>query len=198
MTMPDIQTDLLDVWYRRSEQVSPVRIRGLTRKRLAEHLVEFGLMRGAEIGVFRGDFSNHLLQCGVEHLLSVDPWFEDRGGDEQYRQVVERLARYGERSEILRGTSIDALRYLELDDWGWLDFVYIDGDHRFDYVMTDLISWARQVRKGGVVAGHDYYRFRQAGVVPAVDVYTQQHGITQWFLTDERTPTFFWVQEEDW
>jgi len=51
------------------------------------------------------------------------------------------------------------------------------------------------VKLGGVVAGHDYYGFRNAGVVAAVDVYTYQHGITKWFVTDEKTPTWFWVRE---
>ena len=86
----------------------------------------------------------------------------------------------------------DASRYV---DDGSLDFVYIDGGHDFDNVMLDLILWSPKVRSGGVVSGHDYYRFRAAGVAPAVDVYTQQHRITQWFLTDERTPSFFWVQK---
>ena len=75
-----------------------------------------------------------------------------------------------------------------------LDFVYIDGDHSFDFVMLDLILWARKVRPGGMISGHDYYRFRNGGVVPAVDVFSRQHGIQHWFLTDERTPSFFWLK----
>jgi len=81
---------------------------------------------------------------------------------------------------------------------GSLDFVYIDADHTFDHVMSDIIWWARKVRYGGIVAGHDYYRFRRAGVVPAVNVYTHQHGITRWFITDylkDRTPSYFWMRE---
>jgi hypothetical protein len=75
-----------------------------------------------------------------------------------------------------------------------LDFVYIDGDHSFDAVMLDLILWSKKVRKGGLVGGHDYYRFRNAGVVPAVDCYTREHNIHQWFITDEKLPSFFWVK----
>ncbi len=75
-----------------------------------------------------------------------------------------------------------------------LDFVYIDADHRFDYVMEDLIAWGRKVRKGGIISGHDYYRFRNAGVVPAVDVYTHCHYVGEWFITDEKEASFFWVK----
>ena len=81
-----------------------------------------------------------------------------------------------------------------------LDWVYVDGDHTFDFVMSDIIWWARKVRVGGIVAAHDFYPFRGGGVVAAVEVYTRQHLITRWFLTDylvDRTPTAFWLREPD-
>jgi hypothetical protein len=93
---------------------------------------------------------------------------------------------------VLRMDSLEAARLVEDES---LDFVYIDGDHRFDAVMADLIVWSRKVRFGGVVSGHDYYRFRHAGVVPAVDAYTRQHGVERWFLTDQKMATFFWVRQ---
>ena len=77
-----------------------------------------------------------------------------------------------------------------------LDFVYIDADHRFDYVMEDIITWSRKVRPGGIVSGHDYFRFRNTGVVPAVDVYTHCNYISEWFITDEKEASFFWVKPE--
>jgi len=187
--------ELLDKWYRQSGQVSPVRIPKLTRKRLMQHFGEHGLTRGAEIGVDRGHFSEYMLKYIPDsHITSVDPWRWKLRGESRYSSSVRRLAPYGERSTIVRADSFDAVR--DVAD-GSLDFVYIDGDHTFDYVMTDLIWWARKVRFGGVVAGHDYYRFRGGGVVPAVNIYTQQHGITQWFLTDEKEATFFWIREHD-
>jgi hypothetical protein len=87
---------------------------------------------------------------------------------------------------------MDAVRDIELES---LDFVYIDGNHSFDYVMQDLIEWSKRVRRGGIVSGHDYYHFRNAGVVEAVDVYTHCHGIKEWFLTNEqKSKSFFWVK----
>ena len=111
--------------------------------------------------------------------------------------TVRRLE--GCNATILRKRSMEALE--DVPD-GSLDFVYVDADHTFDAVMMDIICWARKVRPGGIVAGHDYYRFRRAGVVPAVDAYTAAHGITRWFLTDylkDRTPSWFWLREaEEW
>jgi predicted O-methyltransferase YrrM len=34
--------------------------------------------------------------------------------------------------------------------------VYIDGDHRFEFVKQDISAWLPKVRPGGILAGHDY------------------------------------------
>jgi hypothetical protein len=186
--------DLLDKWYDQSQQIAPVRIRTLTRERLVRLFGEYGLLRGAEIGVDRGHFSEYILKYTPCNLLCVDPWRWKLRGESRYQSTVRRLAPYGDRVRIDRRDSFDAGR--DVPD-GSLDFVYIDGDHTFDFVMTDIIWWTRKVRMGGVVSGHDLYLFRHAGVVAAVDVYTRQHGITKWFITDERWPSFFWIREPD-
>lgn len=187
--------ELLEKWYARSGQISPVRIPKLDRRRLMELFTEHGLNRGAEIGVDRGLFSQYMLTTNPElHLFLVDPWRWKLRGESRYNSTVQRMEEFGERATIIRKDSFEAI--YDIPDES-LDFVYIDGDHTFDYVMTDLIWWVKKVRYGGMVSGHDYYRFRGGGVVPAVDVYTQQHGITQWFLTDEKTATFFWMRNPD-
>jgi len=185
--------ELLGKWYNQSQQIAPVRIKGLDRKRLMIHIGEHGFTKGAEIGVDRGRFSQYMFKMIPDlHLTCVDPWYWRHRGESRYKSTKTRLDKFN--STILRKTGMDALADVPEES---LDFVYIDGDHTFDYVMSDLIWWARKVRIGGIVALHDYYRFRGAGVIPAVDIYTQQHGITQWFLTDERTPTAFWIRSAD-
>ena len=185
--------ELLDQWYRQSGQISPVRIPKLDRKRLVQLFGEHGLTEGAEIGVDRGRFSEYMFTVipGL-HLYCVDPWRWKLRGESRYNSTVMRLS--DRNATIIRKDAMDA-RYDVADES--LDFVYIDGDHTFDYVMSDLIWWAKKVRYGGMVAGHDAYRFRGGGVVPAVEAYTRQHGITRWFLTDEKTATFFWLREHD-
>lgn len=185
----------LKAWFDKSQQISPVRIRTLSRQKLMEMFHTFGFTRGAEIGVDKGRFSEQMCQAmpGLD-LVAVDPWDKKLKGEWRSKLAIERLRPY-KNCRIDMRTSSEAV--LDIKD-GSLDFVYIDGDHHFDYVMNDIINWSRKVREGGVVAGHDYYHFRQAGVIPAVDIYTQQHGITKWFLTDylkDRTPSFFWLKE---
>ena len=180
----------LDIWFERCMQVAPARMAGMDRKRLIQFFPEWGLKIGAEIGVDRGRFSEYMLQNipGLK-LLCVDQWYWKLRGESRYNSTVERLKNYP--ANIIRATSMDAVR--DIQD-GSLDFVYIDANHHFDYVMQDIIEWSKKVRDGGLVSGHDYYRFRGAGVVQAVDAYTNAHGIHQWFLTDEKTPTWFWIK----
>lgn len=179
-------------------QVSPIRIPRMRRKQLGNICQQLGFRKGAEIGVRDGAFSKELCHRnpGVE-LLCVDLWgayyhFDDQYGENNYDEAVKRLSEY--KATLVKATSIEAAHNVED---GSLDFVYIDADHRFDWVMEDIITWSRKVRPGGMVAGHDYYRFRNAGVVQAVDIYTQMHGIDEWFITDEKEASFFWAKQND-
>lgn len=48
-----------------------------------------------------------------------------------------------------------------------LDFVFIDAGHDYESVSKDLKSWYPKIKKGGVIAGHDYHY--DVGVYPAVN-----------------------------
>lgn len=150
------------------------------RIELAKFFNQSGFKKGAEIGVADGRYAEILCQNipGL-HLIAVDPWTPYDGNwrskdyqQKAYETAVERLQSY--RPTILRKTSIEAS--LEVPDES-LDFVFIDGDHHFDYIMEDIIAWSRKVRKGGIVSGHDYYEFKTGGIIPAVDAYVKAHNI---------------------
>lgn len=182
---------------KRSDQISPVRIAKFTRVDLAKLFGELGLVYGAEIGV--ADGQNSLTLCkniSDLQLLCVDPWEVYKGNprahnnqDRMFELAQERLSSYN--VHFAKNMSMEAVQN---EDDNSLDFVYIDGNHSFDYVMQDIIEWSRKVKKGGIISGHDYYRFRWAGVVDAVDAYTKAHQIHEWFVTDEKETSFFWVK----
>ena len=183
----------------RSDQIPPIRIKGFKRKHLAGLFHELGFKVGAEIGVAQGYYSRAICEAnpGVK-LYCVDLWDEYYRGstrlkdramqDEAFLEACKNLAPYN--VELIRAASMEAVRTFE----GELDFVYIDGDHSFDYVMSDLIWWSRKVKSGGIVSLHDAYRFRGAGVVDAVSTYTHCHKISEWFICDEREKSVFWVK----
>lgn len=61
------------------------------------------------------------------------------------------LAEYGDRAEILRMTTLEAVDYVP----GVVDLVFIDADHSTAAVAADIESWLPRIRPGGILAGHD-------------------------------------------
>lgn len=182
----------------RGDNIPPVRLKGFNRDHLAQLFAELGFKKGLEIGVADGQNSLRLCQNIPDlELWLIDPWESyDRNPrgrkhqDHNWELAHERLEPYN--VHFLRGKSMERIH--DIPDRS-LDFVYIDGHHGFDFVMQDLIEARWKVRKGGIIAGHDYYRFKWAGVVDAVDAYTKAHMINEWFIDDCRETTFFWSNE---
>ncbi len=52
-----------------------------------------------------------------------------------------------------RMTSTQASKLFENNS---VDFCFIDGDHSYEGVKNDLENWYPKVKKGGIIAGHDY------------------------------------------
>lgn len=154
------------------------------RKELARHFKDLGFKVGAEIGVLGGGYSINLCEVNPElKLYCIDTWGlkETRYKKYHLRKFEEakiRLAPFN--CELIRDFSTEAARNFDI----LLDFVYIDANHQFDYVMQDIIVWARKVRSGGIIAGHDYLR---ESVREAVNLYVSQHN-----LKLELTRDFSW------
>lgn len=166
-----------------------------TRNDLTKVFRNVGYKKGAEIGVRFGYFSKIICENNPDlKLYCIDPWdaydtkYPQEKQDEIYLKAVENLEPYN--VQIVRMTSMNALD--QFAD-GSLDFVYIDGNHDFDYVMMDIICWSKKVRSGGIVAGHDYYS-GEVGIMKAVDAYTHSHNIRPWYVTKDQMPTFYWVK----
>lgn len=170
---------------------APIRVTGFKRENdLPELFNMLGLKKGAEIGVDQGHFSEVLCKnINDIDLMSIDSWAK-KTSKASYEIAVEVLSNYN--VKIIKEPSVTAS--LSVPD-NSLDFVYIDANHTFDHCMEDLIMWSRKVKKGGIISGHDYDRSHRKGVVPAVDVYTKYHNVFEWFLTDDKYSSFFWVKE---
>lgn len=156
------------------------------RQLLAKYFADLGFTKGAEIGVCRGQYSRVLLESipGLT-LYGVDPWYsisrtaKERGHRHScHKQTLSNLASWIESGQfiILRKFSMEALADIPDES---LDFVFIDGDHRYEFVKDDIAGWEKKVRKGGIVSGHDYYIFhsRLVGVVDAVNDYVKENNI---------------------
>lgn len=151
------------------------------RIELAKYFAELGFKNGAEIGTCYGRYSEMLCQNIPElKLIAIDNW--NNPANSKREQILgisceetarKKLAPYP--AKIIKKDSIKAAK--EIPD-GSLDFVFIDADHHYEKVKDDLNAWTPKVRKGGIVAGHDYYVFRSGnrGVIDAVDEFVGKKG----------------------
>ncbi len=141
---------------------SPFTIPDCGRDELPEFFKQMGYKVGAEIGVYKGEFTEKFCKAGLK-MYAIDPWLAYVGAgrtqqkqdrqDFLYGHTKRTLAPYPE-CKIIRKTSFEASK--DFKD-GSLDFVYIDGDHRFKYIAEDIVEWEKKVRRGGAVSGHDYF-----------------------------------------
>lgn len=145
---------------------------------LAKYFNKLGFKVGAEVGVADGRYSETLCKSIPDiNLHCIDPYepYNIRNKEKQeqaFAKAQKRLSNY-----IIDWVLEESLSASKLYADNYFDFVFIDGDHRFDVVMMDIIAWYPKVRKGGILAGHDYYHFTDSGVVEAVNIFTQVHRI---------------------
>jgi len=144
---------------------------------------------GAEIGVYEGEFSAHILEhLRPKRLHLIDPWRYEPdaryaqawyGGevgasqarmDTVHAAVLSRFTREIAAGVVVvhRSTSVVAA---ESFAEAYFDWVYIDGNHLYDYVKADLASYHPKVKAGGYIAGDDYGAegWWEGGVTRAVD-----------------------------
>jgi Methyltransferase domain len=122
-----------------------------------------------EIGTWEGDYSWEILKnTTCKKLYCVDPYRRFPNGeypdamntltqeqfDEKFNTVKQRFAQFGDRVEFLRMTSSEAVSMFVNES---LDFVYIDGNHDYKFVLNDIMLWYPKVKIGGYLTGDDVY-----------------------------------------
>jgi hypothetical protein len=148
---------------------------------------------GAEIGVHKGEFSARILEIvRPKQLHLIDPWkhessdaYKDalyggqakKGQDEMDRRHADVCAKFQaeigrDQVKIHRGYSTDILDQFANDFFDW---VYIDGNHLYDFVKKDIELSFRKTKVGGWVTGDDYMDggWWDGGVKKAVDEFAK-------------------------
>jgi len=131
-----------------------------------------GLMKGMEcwrvleIGAWKG-CSTAVLASYVKPLggivVSVDTfrgsegtWNVKEAGDKDLAAVCRSNLRALGLDDVVVtviGRSQDVLPWLRDEAF---DLVFVDGDHRYEAVLADLMQGVAKVRRGGVICGHDH------------------------------------------
>jgi Methyltransferase domain len=122
-----------------------------------------------EIGSWAGNslYAWELASGGTAHFVVIDPWIDYipdsstmtdalRSGD------IERLFWHNmrttgivDRLQVLKEKSQNILPTLKTNS---IDIVFIDGDHRYEYVRADIINSIPLIRKNGILCGDDLHK----------------------------------------
>ena len=134
--------------------------RSLWIKNISKYI---GNGKGVEVGVFKGDFSKQILQSWEGTLYMVDVWkglgeeYIDISNHnfhtEAYKETMDNISGFEDRGIMIRASSKVASEMFEDES---LDFVFIDANHAYDFVVEDIKLWYPKLKKGGMFSGHDY------------------------------------------
>jgi len=154
---------------------------------------------GVEIGVDKGYHAYDILHdIDMKKLYLIDPYTPYIDGDIKksihnqedrnyvYEEAKKRLSNYDDKIEFVIKQSEDAVNDIPDN----LDFVYIDGNHNYEYVKKDIELYWDKIRVGGVLGGHDYWR-DHPGVIRAVWMFKKRNklelhniGNDWWFVKE--------------
>jgi len=119
---------------------------------------------GVEIGVYKGKHAISMLRTmDIKMLYLIDPFLnykdytDNYGGEKSLENdvmdaTIRRLLPYKNKIELIRKFSSEVMSQDVPDN---LDFVYIDGNHSYEYVRGDIEMYYPKLKIGGVIGGHD-------------------------------------------
>jgi len=119
-----------------------------------------------EVGSWKGKSTAFLLveawnKSPRIEIYAVDTWLgsEEHAGEEcikngtLYEEFLANVKPVSRQLVPLRMTSLKGANFFPDQ---CLDSVFIDAAHDYENVKADIAAWLPKVKKGGVIAGHDY------------------------------------------
>lgn len=159
---------------------------------------------GLEIGTCRAESTYYFLdKCpNISKLYTVDPYkgYQDWNGEitqetvERFRDVaIKNLQKFGDRVQMIRETSLDAVTKINtiVDGEAPFDFIFVDGDHSYEATLADCEAYYPLLKKGGIFCGHDYQTLED--VKRSVDDFRTKHKITS-PINLSLNSAFFWYK----
>lgn len=161
----------------------------VTREQFAGLCVQRHLLVSAvEVGTLRAGFALPFLnEWPGKFFTCIDPWepFWEAPGDRtlDYTWAVMRLAPHADRVLIVRQKSSPEVADGVAKTRAGIEFVYIDGDHRYEQVREDIASFWDRLSPIGILAGHDFTP-ELPGVVQAVTELAEREDATVYLTHD--------------
>lgn len=165
------------IWNIYRDMVPSVNLRPMIQYIKDEYCKYHDSLVGCEIGVAEGENAVSILRSlPMKRLYLVDPYTCYDGDDGIDHNLVEEKAmktlhKYKDKVFFIKKTSEYASDMIPGD----LDFVYIDGNHSYEFVKNDIKCYYPLVKDGGIVGGHDFCGYY--GVPFAVIEFVKKHKV---------------------
>ena len=105
-------------------------------------------------------FSNPLKTFYYNYIIRLDPY--------SIESVEKLLRKYKNNINIIKGNSNKVLKEINLDK---LEYVFLDGGHKYETVLNDLKNLTKVIENNGVILCDDYDLTYAPGVKKAIDEY---------------------------
>ena len=105
-------------------------------------------------------FSNPLKTIYYNFIIRLDPY--------NIKSVSKLLRKFEKNINIIKGNSKDVLKEINLDE---IDYVFLDGGHKYETVRNDLENLTQIVNNKGTILCDDYNLSYAPGVKKAIDEY---------------------------
>lgn len=158
-----------------------------------------------EIGSYYGVSTRHIASLLPENskLYAIDTWEYFEG---QYEQFLSNMVISGLASKVIpmKQRSDNAVKFFNQFNKTF-DFIYVDGDHETEGVVSDLENYYPLLTQIGVICGDDWLL---RSVRAAVEQFAQKYDLTIyadcnfWFLKKEECgycyKSFLNADDSDW
>ena len=144
-------------YFQKNQEIFTKTIKIIGRESIVKQYIKNNFIC-VEIGTDSGDFAEFMLKTNILKLYCIDPYtsydeyhdgINNKTGDSLYNSTKKRL-NY-DKVQMIRKFSHDALDDVKEQ----VDFIYIDGNHSYKYVLQDLIDWYPKLKPGGIIIGDD-------------------------------------------
>lgn len=120
----------------------------------------------------------------IDAFISYDSHTSKYGNLEKNYAKAKKLSKKYDNVILIKGTSADVVNKIPQD----VDYVYIDANHSYEYVKQDIELYYPKVKKGGMLAGHDFNGQWINDVCKAVFEFTRRNNLrlygmdTDWWI----------------
>ena len=105
-------------------------------------------------------FSNPIKKFYHKYINKLNPY--------SLESVLKLLKKFEKNIEIIKGDSNEVLKKINLDK---IDYVFLDGGHKYETVKIDLENLKKIIYNNGVILCDDYNLSYAPGVKKAIDEY---------------------------